>query len=123
MEGLAADAELASVAKASDSCVCGFGLCVLTLGEGPYGEPGEDGDHCEQSGADPEGAAAGAVLFVAAAPVEDRFGEDVVEQFVAGRFTSGWVDLAQDPAAVAAAELLEHPGDLGLGSFRPIGKV
>ena len=96
---------------------------MLTLGEGPYGESGDDGDDGKEGGADAEGAAAGAALFVAAAPVEDRFGEDVVEQFVAGRLTPGRVDLAQDPPTVAATELLEHGCDLGLGSFRPIGKV
>ena len=71
----------------------------------------------------PSGAAAGAALFVAAAPVENRLGEDVVEQFVARRLASGRVDLAQDAAALAAAELLEHRRDLGLGPFRPVGEV
>ena len=103
--------------------MCGFGLCVLTLGESRYGKSGEDGDDGEEGGADAEGAAAGAALFVAAAPIENRLGEDVVEKFVACRLTSGRVDLAQDAATLAATELLEHRCDLGLGAFRPVGKV
>ena len=53
-----------------------------------------DGDEREQHAADPgeapERRAAGALLLVAAAPLEDRLGEDVVEQLVArGLASSG----------------------------------
>ena len=57
-------------------------------------------------------------------PLEDRLGEDVVEELVAASRLAGWrSDGAEDAAALAAAELLEHGRDLRLGPLRPLGEV
>ena len=56
------------------------------------------------------------LLLVAAPPLEDRLGEDVVEELVARRLVlARRRHGAQDAAALAAAELLEHGRDLRLG--------
>ena len=65
-----------------------------------------------------------AQLLVRLPPLEDRLGEDVVEELVADRgLAGGRGDGAEDAAALAAAELLEHGRDLRLGPSRPLGEV
>ena len=108
---------------------------VAALLQRPYGEPGEEGDECEQTCTDayepsPERSLALrlglllAQLLVPLPPLEDRLGEDVVEELVADHGLAGRRgDGAEDAAALAAAELLEHGRDLRLGPPRPLGEV
>jgi hypothetical protein len=64
------------------------------------------------------------MLLVLLPPGEDRLGEDVVEELVARALlvVSG-CDGTEDAAALAAAQLVEHGGDLWLGTLCPLGQI
>ncbi len=101
---------------------------LAPLHERPDPKGADDRDKGEQSAADarepPQRQPARTLLLVAASPLENRLGEDVVEELVADRgLAGGRGDGAEDAAALAAAELLEHGRDLRLGPSRPLGEV
>ena len=102
---------------------------VAPLYERPDPDRRERGDEREQDAADDgEPADRGppvAVVLVAPAPLEDRLAEDVVVELVAHRL--GLVHRRRhgpkQATVLAAAELVEDGGDLGLGSSRPLGQI
>ena len=65
------------------------------------------------------------LLLVLPAPLEDRLGEDVVEELVAGLSLAGRRrrNAPNDPARLAAAQLLQHLRDLRLAPPRPLRQI
>ena len=65
------------------------------------------------------------VMVVVATPLEDRLGEDVVEELVPGCAAAGrrGRDTAKDAAALGAAQPVEHDGHPVLAPARPVGEI